>query len=210
MKIYGISGLGADERVFQYLNLPNFTPIHWIPTIQNEGIASYSHRLSDQINTSQPFILIAVSFGGLIATELNKTLAPEKTILISSITKRDELPWLYRLIGKLGVLKTIPKPLLNPPFWLMKTLFRAKNEELLRKILKDTDLTFLKWAMIQLTNWSNTIEPKKTIRIHGTKDYLLPAKGNIDHSIEDGGHFMIVDVASQLKELIKKSLSDHE
>ena len=41
MKLYAISGLGADKRVFQYLDL-DYELIHidWIPPLKGERIAT--------------------------------------------------------------------------------------------------------------------------------------------------------------------------
>ena len=73
MKLYAISGLGADQRVYQYLNI-DYELIHldWIRPIKNEGITDYTMRLSQGINTSEPFGIIGLSFGGLVAIEMSK------------------------------------------------------------------------------------------------------------------------------------------
>ncbi len=64
--IYVFSGLGADERVFQYLDLSGFavTFIRWIQPIQNETIEEYGKRLTQQITIVRP-ILFGLSFGAL-------------------------------------------------------------------------------------------------------------------------------------------------
>jgi len=53
MKLYGISGLGADKRVFQYLKLNcELISIDWIEAKASENIEAYSLRLSEKINTN--------------------------------------------------------------------------------------------------------------------------------------------------------------
>ncbi len=75
MKIYGISGLGADKRAFQFLTLAcEFIPIDWIDPLRTEHIEDYSLRLSKLINQDEDFAILGVSFGGLIAAEISKTL----------------------------------------------------------------------------------------------------------------------------------------
>ncbi len=67
--IYFISGLGADERVFAYLDLGDreYRHISWeIPT-NHETLESYCWRLIAQIDLSQDICLIGVSFGGTVA-----------------------------------------------------------------------------------------------------------------------------------------------
>lgn len=93
MKVYAISGLGADARVFQFLKLPiEIITIDWLSPKRNESLSEYAARLIPQINIKQEFILLGVSFGGLIALELSKLLKPKATILISSFDDPAILP----------------------------------------------------------------------------------------------------------------------
>jgi hypothetical protein len=110
-----ISGLGADERVFQFLNLIDSEKnyIEWIEPFKNETIENYVKRLSLQIDTSKTNILICVSFGGLIGIELSKILKFEKIIIISSVKNRSEIPFYYQIVGKLKFYRLIPASLLK-------------------------------------------------------------------------------------------------
>lgn len=49
----------------------NLFQIEWIEPLPNETIEQYAKRLAQCIDTSQPYVIIGVSFGGLIATEIN-------------------------------------------------------------------------------------------------------------------------------------------
>ena len=109
MKIYAISGLGADARVFNYLSLDiEIIPLEWITPISDESIEHYAERLSDKINKEEPFYLLGVSFGGIVATEISKITRPIATILISSAEVKAELRWIYGLIGKLNIIPLLP------------------------------------------------------------------------------------------------------
>lgn len=50
-EIYCVSGLGADERVFQKLKFQGYQPVHiqWIEPKPGETIADYAQRLTTQI-----------------------------------------------------------------------------------------------------------------------------------------------------------------
>lgn len=151
-KIYAISGLGADRRVFNFLDLDlELVPIDWIEPRKNEPIENYAERLSKIIDTSHDFILMGVSFGGLVAVEISKILKPKLTILISSVATKKEIPKFFKLIGQTGIINLIPKELFNPPRKLAHYLFGARNKTLLNQILHDTDLRFAKWAVQELT-----------------------------------------------------------
>ncbi|HEY5039439.1 MAG TPA: hypothetical protein VIJ93_10240, partial [bacterium] len=79
MNLYFISGLGADKRVFQKLIIPESFIIHyveWIPVFPEESLSQYCEKLISQINRAEPFILIGLSFGGVIAIEMSKRIKP--------------------------------------------------------------------------------------------------------------------------------------
>lgn len=208
LKIYAFSGLGADSRVFNYLNLDvDLVVIDWINPKKNEAIESYARRLSTLIDTNQNFGLMGVSFGGLVAVEVSKLLHPKFTILISSVASKQEIPKFFQLVGRSGILNLIPKSLFDPPRKLAHYLFGARNKDLLNQILDATDLKFAKWAVQELTQWNNEEQIPNMIRIHGTYDKLLPWKGtgNIE-LIEKGDHFMIVDHADKVSRVINKKI----
>lgn len=101
----------------------------------------------------------------------------------------------------------LPKRLFLPPKFLANFLFGAKNKKLLNKIINDTDLAFAKWAINQLVCWQNDVAVENCVKISGSKDRLMPERdiGNI-RVVEDGGHFMIVDRAKEISELINKEI----
>jgi len=206
VKIYGISGLGADERVFQYLSLNcEFIPVAWITPFKNEPIEKYSLRLAEVIDTDEDFGILGVSFGGLIAVEISKKLKPKITILISSAETKKDLRWIYSAFGKAGIINLIPEKLFNLPRKFAYWLFGTKKKELLENILDDSDLKFTKWAIKELINWNNTYSINNCLKIGGTKDKLIPPNRNSNAVLIVGGeHFMIVDRANEISEIINK------
>lgn len=207
MKLYLIGGLGADERVFKYLNLNTHTEIiQWIDPKPKEGLDSYAKRLLAQINSEEEFGILGVSFGGIVALEISKHLKPNKVILISSVETNDQLPKIYLTIGKSGILNIIPNSLIKPPNLILSFLFGAKNTELLKEIIRDTKPAFIRWSLNSIVNWTNDSNTIETIRIHGTNDKLIPLKGKAI-KVKDGGHFMIADKAEEISKLVNKYLN---
>lgn len=183
-------------------------PIDWIVPLKGERLEGYALRLADKIDTTQKFGLIGVSFGGLVSVEISKKLNPELVILISSVETKKDLPFIYRLTGKLRFMRILPKMFFNPPKKFASWLFGAKNKTLLNEILKDTDLNFAKWAVNQLTQWKNKEKLKcNVIKISGTKDKLIPPNNSEkEHLINGGQHFMIVDRADEVSDIINNYL----
>jgi pimeloyl-ACP methyl ester carboxylesterase len=210
--IYIFSGLGADHRVFKYIDLPAYkiTHVAWVDPTKNESLGSYAERLCHQITTLKP-ILIGLSFGGIIAVEIAKHIDTEKIILISSIKSRKEIPFRYRFTGALRLYKIVPSIVLVKPNRIVFWLFGAhttEEKQLLTEILNDTKPSFLKWAIAKIPHWRNTTYPKKLFQIHGDVDRILPLmnKDNVN-VIKDGGHFMILNKATEVNNVLEKILS---
>jgi len=212
MNAYFISGLGADKRIFSKLKLSekiNIIHIDWIKPNKNEALEVYAERLSRIIDTSQPFALAGVSFGGMIAVEIAKILTPTMTVIISSTMISSQLPELYRFTAKLGLLKLIPAKLLKSSNKLTQNYYfgtRSGTEKaLLSKIIKDTDPHFLKWAIGSILGWKNKIRPENIYHIHGTKDKILYSKtAKPDFVIENGTHFMVYQNAAEISDIISE------
>ena len=209
--VYILSGLGADKRVFQKMNFSeyNTTFIQWILPNRTENIESYAKKLTEQIKHEKP-ILIGLSFGGIIATEIAKIIETEKIILIASAKTKTEIPNYFRLAGKIKLHKLLPTKLMKMPnifsFWFFGTKNRTEKK-ILTEILKDTDENFLKWAIDKIVTWKNEIEHKNVIHIHGSADRILPI--NFVHrriEVKNGGHFMTLNKAKELDAIVKREI----
>lgn len=205
MKIYGIGGLGADKRVFDFLKTDcEFIPIEWIEPSCGERLEEYSYRLSKVIDVAEPFCILGVSFGGLVAVEISKILNPNITILISSIETKKELRFVFRMIRKMKIIDILPARLLIPHKKLVKFLF-GTNLPILNAILNSTDIHFVKWAAKEFVNWDNCDRVRNLLRIHGTHDKIIPWKGSAPvELVEKGQHFMIVDRATEISQIINE------
>jgi esterase/lipase len=172
---------------------------------------SYAARIAQKIDDSKPFILVGLSFGGMLATEVMQCVQPQKTILLSSAATRKELPLHFRITGWLGLNKFIPSKAVNKSNAFTNWLFgitAEKDKILLEQILSDSNTTFSKWAINEIVNWKRTITPTGIIRIHGDKDRVLPCKKNVpDYIIKGGGHFMVVNRAAEISAIFKKILT---
>ncbi|EQA73667.1 alpha/beta fold hydrolase [Leptospira noguchii] len=212
--IYLISGLGADERIFQRLNFGNVNPryISWIQPELDESLSKYSKRLLSQIDTKNEIILIGVSFGGIVALEISKHILVKQIIIISSIKSDSEKPILYRLFGTLRLINIVPSfllklytPVLNYYFGITS----KEDQELLKSFLANTNGNFLKWALKSILKWDNQDYQTNLIHLHGTNDRLLPfqlIKAPI--LISGGGHFMILNKAKEISSELVKILAD--
>lgn len=215
MNLYFISGLGADERVFKKLTLPEqykINHIKWPELSQNETLHSYCVKISALIDRSQPFSLIGLSFGGIVATEISKFLQPQATIIISSISTRIGLPIHYKICGWLRLNKLVPAFAMNKvyPFtyWYFGVTEPA-DKKLLKEVIHDTPTQFLKWAITEILHWKNESRPNNLYHIHGTNDKLFPFSiTKADKAVENGGHLMVYTNADLVSDLIRARLGN--
>lgn len=206
--IYVLSGLGADERVFQKLDFSGFdvTYIQWLTPYANECIENYALRLTAQIKTHKP-ILIGLSFGGMMATEVAKLIEVEQTILIASAKNRLEIPFYFRLVGTLKLHRLIPIQVFKSHNIFTNWLFginRQEDEELLKRIILDTDKTFLAWAIDKIVTWKSIEVHSNLKHIHGTADKILPfCFVKSDVVVKNGGHLMTLNKAEEVTKAIR-------
>jgi hypothetical protein len=210
-ELYLLSGLGADKRVFDFIDLSGYKLIHmeWIAPLPNESMSNYAVRLLPQICSTRP-MLIGVSFGGMMAVEIGKLIETEKLILLSSAKSKLEIPIYFKILGTLGIHHLIPVSLFKCVNRLTYWFFGVTTDSeksLLKDIIQSTDEKFLRWAIDKIVCWNNTTIPKNIIHIHGTNDRILPLK-NATTTFQNGGHLMILNQGDRLSKLIKTALAE--
>jgi pimeloyl-ACP methyl ester carboxylesterase len=202
------SGLGANQCIFDFLELGevNKTYIQWPVPLPGETLSSYARRISAQIPYEKP-ILIGVSFGGMVATEISKVIPTEKVIVISSAGSHRAIPLYYKVIGLLGLQKLLPARVATRPGKLLCRILGIQSMEhrnLLSGILSKTDPVFLRRAVDMILKWRNDVLPKNFHHIHGTRDFLLPLRVACHCTVPGGGHFMIVDRAKEVSQWLQQ------
>ena len=86
-----------------------------------------------------------------------------------------------------------------------------EEKKLLRQIINDTEIGFVKWAISAILRWVNEEIPTNLVHIHGKLDKLLPCKlVKADYVIEKGTHVMTLDNATEVSILLKKLILTNE
>jgi esterase/lipase len=205
--IYIFTGLGADERVFHKIKFENYQAIHikWITPLQNESIEAYALRLTKQITSSSP-ILIGLSFGGMMAVEVAKHIVTEKIILISSSKNKKEIPFYYKLAGKMRLHKIIRARFLVKANKITNKIFSVRSSEdkkIISSMMAASDVVFLNWAIDKIVHLKNVVVHKNLTHIHGTADRILPIRFvKADIVIKGGTHLMIMNKAAEVQQKI--------
>jgi pimeloyl-ACP methyl ester carboxylesterase len=213
MNVYFISGLGADRQAFEKIKLPARFVIHYLDWIKNkkgETLNEYARRLAAAIDTTQPFALVGLSMGGMIASAMTQFLHPYKTVLISSVGCREEFPPLFKLARLTQIHRLIPTFLFHQPNPIAHFLFgaKSKNEKrIIDHIIAHSDARFVKWSISAILSWNNKIRHKALYHIHGDKDKILPVKyTKPDVVVKNGSHFMVWTKAGEVSRLLLEAL----
>lgn len=159
MKTYFISGMAADGRVFRHIRLPEgYEPVYldWIEPGKNESLPGYALRLAQRIDTKQPFALVGLSFGGMLATEIAKHYPPAMTILISSVPLSAQLPGYFRLMGKMRLHKFLPVSILQLAAAAKRFFVNESKEDkkLVLQLIRESDPALIRWSMQAILNWT--------------------------------------------------------
>jgi len=206
VKIYCLSGLGADHRVFDLLKI-NAEMIHiaWKKPLKNESPQDYMVRISDGLNFESPFYLFGLSFGGMMMHELLKIHQPKGVILFSTAKIRQDIPFYWRLLLWSNLMNLLPTSLFKKPPPFITSIFGVHNQiekKILKSIIRETDPYFVKWSLNAIRNWSPRELSCKVLRIHGNKDKLLNVEKGEGANMLNGGHLVIRSRAKAASKLI--------
>jgi hypothetical protein len=214
LTVYFISGQAADERLFENLKLPshiNVKHVHWIEPLKKESLVEYCKRLLQQIDTSGNFVLVGVSFGGIVSVEINKIIHPKQTIIISSIASKNELRPVLKFIRLFRIHKIVPAGFYKWYSALLNWYFGTKIErekELLKAYTKSATKNYMTWAVNEILNWQNEQRPANLFHIHGTKDRIFPyKKTHADALINGGTHLMVHNRADEISKILTERLN---
>lgn len=214
-------GLGCDERIVE----PH-RPIHamietqnWIlPERDDESLAHYARRMAARIDTSTPFYLAGISFGGMVALEaaaaLQATGKVRGVILIAACRSSRGVPLGYRVATWFAA---------RSPIWLvklakvvlphMRRLFgirEADHVELFEAMLRDADPAYIRWSLRATIEWPGTAKLDVPVfQVHGRHDYILPLRhaGPVDVVVDGAGHALNISHAKQVNRAIDRWLA---
>ena len=210
--VYFISGIGADKRLFKYIQLPEgfrMKFIEWISPNAGEMIPGYAIRLTQQMDTSKPFVLVGMSLGGIMSVEIAKRFPPVATIIIGSVPVAAQMPRYYGVARALRLASLLPASFFKATVMIKRLFTKEKKEDkqLIRQVTKDGDPLFIKWALDAVLQWNNEEIPEPLWHIHGTRDEVFPWwLTRPSHTIQKGGHMLVMTHAEEINEILRDIL----
>jgi pimeloyl-ACP methyl ester carboxylesterase len=212
VKVYFISGLAADRRIFKNIRLPEgFEPVYldWITPEKNESLRAYALRLAEGIDRSEKFVLVGLSMGGMAAVEIANHLHATLTIIISSVPISKHLPPYFRLAARMYLHHLVTVRLMKVAA-IAKRFFTTEtkeDKEMLKTIIRESDPVFIKWALHAILQWENDVVPEKLVHIHGKKDEILLIRyTKPTHIISKAGHMMVMNRSEEINQILAEAL----
>lgn len=213
-KLFVISGLGADERLFKNLDLSGYevVPVIWIEPEKNDTLTTYASKLIQQFGIEPGSNLIGVSLGGMLTVEIAKQVELNHAIMISSIKSKAEAPWYFAFFRNMPVYKLLSgefikkmAPVIRPFFG---RLTGTKETPMFFSMLKNSNPVFLKWAMGAALHWNGEPASGKIHQLIGTSDLIFHHNLIKDAIvIPKGDHMMVFTLAKQISPIIRNILN---
>lgn len=210
MKIYVVSGLGADFKVLERLEFPGNCEvifIDWLIPEKNEPFHSYVERMAEKIDDSEPFCLLGYSFGGIMVQEINKLKPAQKVVIMGSI-KSDKEKSRFIRTGEITKLpRILPVGMFNDKaanvYSVIRKLFDPKNPKIL-EYFRVRDPYYLKWSVEKVSEWKFEEIPE-VIQILGDKDIVFPIKySKPDYVIKGGTHLFPATKSKEVSKILKE------
>lgn len=213
--IYLVPGLAASTSIFEFLELPeNLMETHYldwlVPESATESLEDYAARMCARVKHKN-VVLIGVSFGGIMVQEMSKILKVKKTVIISSVKSKKELPRRLRLAKATKAYKLFPSKAINNLEGYAKYAFGEtikKRLDLYKKYLAMRDEHYLPWAIHNVLHWQQEQPLPGIVHFHGANDQVFPLKHIKDCTVIEGGtHVMILNKAKRISRLLIELMS---
>ncbi len=210
MKLYVISGLGADFKVLEKINFPENLEVvflDWLIPENKEDFHHYVERMADRVDDSEPFALLGYSFGGLIVQEIDKIKSAEKVVIMGSI-KSDKEKSRFIKFGEMSrITKYLPQSMFNVKsaaiYSVARNIVDPKNPKLM-EYFTVRDQYYLKWGIEKVSDWKFEENPK-VIQILGSKDIVFPVKySKPDYIVQNGTHLFPATKPKQVSKILNE------
>lgn len=209
MKLYIVSGLGADFKVLERLKFNDSVEVvflSWLMPQKKETFKSYVRRMAERVDASEPFYLLGYSFGGILVQEIHKIKPAKKVVILGSIKSHREKSRLM----KMGMFSKIPSYLPTGfygqksaiLYMFIRKIFDPKNPKLL-EYFNVRDPYYLKWSVEKVVEWHSE-ERSDVVQILGDKDIVFPiGNSSPDFVIKGGTHLFPATKHKEVSEILK-------
>lgn len=211
--LYLLPGLGSTSHLFDRMSFDsNYVVKHIDYPVPDSGatMTSYSKILASQIDTTESFVLVGTSIGGMFAVEMADFLEPTKVFIIASAKTRNELPPRYKFQRTVPIHKLVSDNVIRKGTRILQPIVEPDSkcdQNVYQAMLDDKDSMFMKRAVEMILLWDRTDYSDRVVHIHGDKDHTLPLRCvEANYIISGGSHMMTYTRAMEIQDLIESEL----
>jgi pimeloyl-ACP methyl ester carboxylesterase len=189
--------MGADHEMYdappwQSLACTRF--LDWPEYHAEVSIAAVADRVIEENAIPDGAIVIGSSLGGIVACEIARQRELKALVLIGSAVRPGEISGLLALLH--------PLVLLAPIQFIQTAAGKLPSE--LAGMFSRSHAAFIRATCMAIFDWPGLDESRITpVRIHGTRDRVIPLPAQVDLKI-DGGHLVAMTHPEQCVDFIKK------
>lgn len=210
MDVYLIPGLGTDARLFSRMELGGYrtSVLEWPVYPAGITLAALALDMAAKVDAQRPHVLVGVSMGGMVAQELALLTAPQRVVLISSITGRSEMPPLLHLTRWTGLHHLITDATVRWS-WPLRRHFGVQDKaiaRLLSDMAVDQGGTRIRRGTHAIVHWPGSRWEGPLQRIHGDRDRVLPMCFPVDQVVPGGTHPMVITHGPQVSDAVLRLL----
>lgn len=210
MKIYLISGLGADYKVLEKLKFPEqleVVAIDWLIPEKQEPFENYVARMAEKIDVKEPFYLLGYSFGGILVQEIHKLKPAKKVVILGCIKSHQEKSLLLRTGAYTRIPHLLPQQIFNDKtsaiYAYLRKLVDPKNPRILQYFTV-RDPYYLKWSVEKVLDWKGE-QDDSVIQILADKDIVFPiTNSKPDFVIKNATHLFPATKHKEVSLLLEK------
>ena len=212
-----VPGLACDERVFEPQRAGGLQfEVAPLPMPERrEPMAAYARRVHDQLHLDGPYILVGVSFGGMLACELAQLTTPKRILLIASCTSPRAIPFRYRISEFMS--RFIPDRVIERQIETgtreLVTRFEGittTQHRLLTEMARDSGVVKLRRTSRMILHWKAPRScPCPIHAIHGDRDHVIPLRRvHAEQVVPGAGHLINFTHAGEVNSFLSKYFAD--
>lgn len=176
-------GMGATEAMYgtpwrdafkgDFHNWPEWNGEKDLTEFASRIIEEHAIKPGDQI--------FGTSLGGIVACEIANLIPLDRIVLISSAKQKEEVSRLLEFLH--------PLIDLAPIRLIQKSSGKVPSE--VSQMFSGSDPDFIRHMAKAIFNWDGLKSDVSVIRVHGTKDKVIPFPEDAHHAI-NGGHLIVM------------------
>jgi hypothetical protein len=187
-------GMGATSSMFGELWRKEFDgQFHDWPEWRGEtSITDIAKRIIEEHKIESGDTVIGTSLGGIVACEIANLIDLERVVLIGSAKSKEEINRILSTLHPLIDLAPIP--------FIQMSSGKLPND--LAEMFSHSDPAFIRNMSKAIFAWEGFDSEVPVLRIHGTKDLVIPNTKETNHEI-DGGQLIAMTHRLECIEAIK-------